>query len=160
MNGSQFQKRFDIKSGKTVARWYEKGYLGNATKDEKGIYSIPEDVVLPYSANARVSTLEKLWRDIFRAANKCQAIYPSMYPKFSNGIVEGEIKKLAESGYIEYGSTQSGCRYLKLNFDHYADFKKLTDRDQLSAIDGIVKMISNGTSVTSAFIQILAKFGI
>ena len=49
MNAKQFGEKYGKKYTRKIKAWYEAGYLGNTTRDEKtGVYVIPDDIPLPY----------------------------------------------------------------------------------------------------------------
>ena len=61
LTAKEFADKHAISSRK-IKPWYEKGYLGSTTKDEKtGVYDIPEDTPVPYSADGRIKKIPKLW---------------------------------------------------------------------------------------------------
>ena len=78
LTAKEFADKHAISSRK-IKPWYEKGYLGSTTKDEKtGVYDIPEDTPVPYSADGRIKKIPKLWGELLDAAQSQNSVFPRM----------------------------------------------------------------------------------
>lgn len=152
LNATQYAGQHGIKNLRKIKTWFDAGYLGEATKDEKtGVYDIPEDTPLPYNANSQVSTIPTLWRDILIAASLQQSIYEKMYPLFQAGTVESEIEKFSDEGLIEVRVTSSGAKYLHLCASGYEKLAKLNKSQQKNVLLKIASFVADGATLMKAF---------
>ena len=61
MNGKEFYKSKGKRCPSNLKELYDAGYFGNATYDEtKRVYNIHRNTPVPYSADKRVSRVDKL----------------------------------------------------------------------------------------------------
>ena len=109
MNAKEFGDKYGRKYVRKIPQWYAAGYLGNTTKDEKtGVYAIPDDMPLPYSAHSNVTQLPTLWRDMFTAAAGMQSLFGTMYPNLAEGVFERQLQGLVDAGFLRVSRTASG----------------------------------------------------
>lgn len=157
MNASQFGDKYGKKYLKKIRHWYDCGYLGNATRDEKtGVYEIPDDIPLPYSANANVSTMPTLMRDILLAASGCCSLYPSMYPKIKKASFDRMIQECVDANLIDICYTESGDQYLELNPLGLEFLNNTTEDERKLIFEKTYKLIIAGSTLLGA----LANLGI
>lgn len=153
MNAKEFGEKYGKKYTKLVPKWYAAGYLGATTKDEKtGVYSIPDDIPLPYSTKGNVTQLPTLWRDILSAASNMQSIFETMYPKLPPNVFSRQLQEFADAGFIRINMTASGDSYLELRPAGFEFMKKLDDDEKKKVLDKVQKAIATGCTIAQAFI--------
>ncbi len=152
MNAKQFGDKYGRKYVRHVPEWHKKGYLGKSTQDEKTkIYSIPDDIPLPYLAHSNVTKLPTLWKELLDAASGTRSVFPSMYPKFASGVFERHLNDFADAGLIRISKTPSSDAFLELLPAGYEFMTKLTDSDKKNVLDKACKIVTTGVAVAQAF---------
>lgn len=155
MNATQFGEKYGKKYVRKIPKWYKAGYLGNTTKDAKtGIYSIPDDIPLPYSAHSNVSQIPTLWKEILEAAEQTQSIFASMYPKLPSGVFNRQLNNLVEAGFVQISYTFSGNQYLELQPAGFEYMQKLSDDDKKVILTKANSLIVTGCTVVQAFFTV------
>ena len=100
-------------SPSTVKRWYDKGYLPGAKRNDcTGVYEIPKDTPVPFQGKGlnKVSGKTTLMIKLLEAADSSQSVFASMFPKISerdfqdilNGLVAGQKLVLVKTEYSSY----------------------------------------------------------
>lgn len=111
MNAKEFAGKHGV-TARTVARWIAKGYLPYAVQDEcTKVYKIPEDTPKPYKGNARVTRIDDLIQEILNAAKLRQAVFPTMFPKMEEEIVEQVMEELNINCYVCILSSSAGDKF-------------------------------------------------
>ena len=152
MNAKGFCDKHGRRCKHKIYQWYIAGYLGNTTKDEKtGIYSIPDDIPLPYSAHSNVTKLPTLWKEMLTAAASMQSLFETMYPKLPKGVFERQLQGLVDAGLLQISRTASGDEYLELLPAGIEFMNKLNDSEKKSILDNVMKVIEAGSSLVTAF---------
>ena len=100
ITAKEFAKKHSV-SQSYVRKWYDKGYLGNATKINDRIYSIEEDTPRPYHTNEKVKNKNVLWGEIIDAAANQNSMFPQMYPNLQPGTLDREIDHFISLGIIQ-----------------------------------------------------------
>lgn len=155
MNAKQFGDKYGKKHIRKIPKWYAAGYLGNATKDEKtGIYTIPDDIPLPYDAHRNVTKLPTLWKEIFTAAESTKSMFSSMYPKLPTGVFDRQIQNFAEAGFISVSYTASGDPYLELLQPGYEYMTSLSEGEKSNLLVKVNKAVMTGCTITQAFVAV------
>lgn len=153
MNAKQFGEKYGKKYIKKIPTWYSANYLGATTKDEKtGVYSIPDDIPLPYSADKRITKLPTLWKQILDAATKMCSLYPSMYPKLPTGVFDRQLQGFVEAGFIRISQTESGDVFLELQPAGYEYLHRLSDSEKSRVFKIANEAVKTGCVVAQAFI--------
>ena len=151
MTEKEFCDKYGKKYKKQVPQWFAAGYLGAATKDEKtGVYSIPCDIPLPYSARSNVTQLPTLWRDMLLAASKTQSLFETMYPKLAPGVFSRQLQEMVDSGFIRISKTESGDPYLELRPAGFEYMTKLNDKEKKHVLDKVAKLVQTGATIAQA----------
>lgn len=146
----EYAKNKGIKERK-IKKWFEADYLGLATRNEKtGIYDIPEDTPVPYSADCRITRKSSLWKELLDAADLQQAIFPSMYPKLDPELVQSQIDEFASGGLLTVRTTNSGCKYLDITPEGHAFLQSLSEAELKKTLEKAEKCISATCNVIQA----------
>lgn len=153
MNATQFCEKYGKKFASKIPKWYEAGYLGNSTKDKKtGEYNIPNDIPLPYSANANVSTMPTLMRDILLAASECCSLYSEMYPKIPKDSFDRMLHECIEASLICVCYSESGDWYLQLTPTGVVFLDGTTKEERKTILDNVYKLIMAGSTLITALV--------
>ena len=149
ITAKEFAKKHGV-SQSYVRKWYNKGYLGNATKINNRIYSIEEDTPRPYPTNEKVKKKNILWGEIIDAANNQNSIFPQMYPNLQPGTLDREIDSLISKGIIQKRPTKSGVDFIDLDLEghkYLPDFDPKKDKDKLKEV---LDLVYKGIELTQA----------
>lgn len=154
MNAKEFALKCGVSRG-LVARWYENGYLGAATRDEKtGIYEIPENTPAPYTANPRVNRISSLYLEILKAADRSCSLFPTMYPQIPEETVIQVIDEFVSKGLIRKCTSIVGIDYYVLQSQGAIMLQKLNGEQK----DKLLREIQTAIQAGSVFITILHTF--
>lgn len=155
MDRVTYCKKYGIKNTKKIKKWYDAGYLGNSSKDEKtGVYNIIDDVPVPFSANAKVSTIPTLIRDILTAASKGCSIFPSMYPKITEETFERVLKDCEDANLIRICYTENGDSFLEITPEGSRFLLDYTEKERKKIFDKACKLIATGVTLFNALVQL------
>lgn len=155
MNATGFCEKYGNKYRNRIKKWYEMGYLGNTTQDEKTLeYSIPDDIPLPYCADPRVSTLPTLMRDILEASARCCSLFASMYPKIPKGTYDRTLQDFVDQQLIRICYTESGDEYIELRSAGWKFMTEIDSREREKKLKKVTELISNGLSFIQAFASV------
>ncbi len=159
MNAKQFGEKYGKKYSRRIPVWYALGYLGNTTKDEKtGVYTIPDDIPLPYTGHKNVTRLPTLWMEILDAASCTQSMFGSMYPKLSSGVFDRQLTDFETAKFIRISKTKSGDSYLELLPTGYNFMHNLTVSEKKEVFVRANELIKTGCSVAQALAAVLFPF--
>lgn len=151
MNAKQFGEKYGTQYMAKIPQWYAAGYLGKAAKNEKtGIYSIPDDIPLPYQARGNVTRIPTLWKDMLAAAAGMRSLFASMYPKLPEGVFDRQLRELCEAGFIRVSETASGDPYLELQPAGLAFMNQLDDAEKRTVLDKVKKAVDAGYTFLKA----------
>lgn len=111
---------------KHIKKFFESGYLGNATYDEnKRIYDIDPSTPLPFISNSKVKYIDKLYLQLLEAARGMHSVFPSMFPRVPEQTVTDCIELLVNRGYVSKVDTASGASYLVLTLEGLTFYNEL-----------------------------------
>lgn len=160
LNAKQFAERCGRKDTAIIKKWYDAGYLGDATKDEKtGVYDIPEDTPIPYAANVKTQRNSTLRTQLLDAADKNQMVVASMYPLISNDDFRAQLQEMIDNNLLEVVTTVSGQSYLRIKSAGQAILANTsTAQERKSVFEKIERIMSNSAN-TITIVQALISLG-
>ena len=142
MNGKEFYKSKGKRCPSNLKELYDAGYFGNATYDEtKRVYNIHRNTPVPYSADKRVSRVDKLSLKLLDAAMHCCSVFPSMFPRIPEQTTVHYIDLFVEHGYFRRVDTESGVQYLELSpqgTTFYEGLKRQPSETRLKTINTLL----------------------
>ena len=149
-NAKEFAKAKGV-SKRKIKPWFDAGYLGAATRNEKtGVYDIPEDTPVPYAADSRIKRKSSLWNELLDAADLQQSIYPSMYPLLSPQLVETQIEEFDEAGLLNVRTSTSGAMYLDITPEGRTFLLSFSADERKSILDKAAKAVSVSCNLIQA----------
>lgn len=155
LTAKEFAEKNGI-SSKKIKLWYDNGYLGTATKDKKtGIYDIPEDTPVPYSANSRIKRIPKFWEELLDAAQNQNSIFPGMYPYIKGDVFASQVESFIDAGLIKRNTTQSGPCFLEITTAGYELMNTLSANERQKAFNNIERSIATGAGLIQAICAII-----
>jgi hypothetical protein len=159
-NAKQFAEHANLKSSKIIKKWFEAGYLGKSSRNERGVYDIPFDTPVPFLANSRVKKNSVLWEQLLMAADNNQSVFKSMFPLITEENFNRQLNLLVSEGFIEIIQVNTYLDYLSLRPNGFELLQKLSDNKQRKSI--LYKLnsaISASKNITS-IMQVLTSLGI
>ena len=155
LTAKEFADKHTISSRK-IKSWYEKGYLGATTKDEKtGVYDIPEDTPVPYSADSRIKRIPKFWEELLDAAQNQNSVFPGMYPYIKDVVFTSQIESFIGAGLIKQNTTQSGPCFFEITTVGYEFMNTLSANERKKAFEKIERRIATGASLVQAICAVI-----
>ena len=155
LTAKEFADKHNI-SSRRIKAWYEKGYLGAATKDDKtGVYDIPEDTPVTYSADGRIKRIPKFWGELLDAAQNQNSVFPGMYPYINDEVFTSQIESFVDAGLIKRNTTQSGPSFLEITTVGYEFMNTLSANDRKKAFEKIERRIATGASLVQAICAVI-----
>ena len=155
LTAKEFADKHAISSRK-IKPWYEKGYLGSTTKDEKtGVYDIPEDTPVPYSADGRIKRIPKFWEELLDAAQNQNSVFSGMYPYIKGEVFASQIKSFIDAGFIRQNTTQSGPGFLEITTLGYEFMNALSVNERKRAFEKIERRVATGATFVQAICAVI-----
>lgn len=155
LTAKEFADKHAISSRK-IKPWYEKGYLGSTTKDEKtGVYDIPEDTPAPYSADGRIKKIPKLWGELLDAAQSQNSVFPRMYPYIKDEVFTSQIELFIDAGFMKRNDTQSGPCFLEITPLGYEFMNTLSENERKRAFEKIERRVATGATLVQAICAVI-----
>lgn len=149
MNAKEFFNSKGRRCPKNLKELFDAGYFGNATYDSNNrVYNIHEDTPPPYTADKRISRVDKLALQLLDAAMHCCSVFPSMYPRLPHQTINHYIDIFAENGYLRRVDTESGVQYLELSpkgTEYYTGLKRQPSETRLKNINILLNTFAEPT---------------
>ncbi len=133
-----------------IKRCNDWGLFGKNMKDSKtGVYEIPEDIPVPYKANARIKRNSALFMELLDAADLNQSVCYQMYPNFSKDAFEDLLKDLVSEKLIQIRKTSFEIRYLCLTEKGIEYKNKIKGLNKKSLMDKSERLLANGAAIST-----------
>ncbi len=160
LNAKQFAKRCGRKNIAIIKKWYDAGYLGKATRDEKtGVYDIPEDTPIPYAANVKTQRNSTLRAQLLDAADKNQMVVASMYPLISNNDFRAQLQEMIDNDLLEVVTTVSGLSYLRIKSAGQVIITNTSNAQERKRVFEKIERIMSNSANTITIVQALINLG-